>query len=425
MNYGQTVEWLYSRLPMFQRTGAAAYKEGLGNIISLVNSLGNPHNSFQSIHVAGTNGKGSVSSMLAAIFTSAGYKTGLFTSPHLKDYRERIRINGKMVSKKFVTEFVRANKKLIDEISPSFFELTTAIAFKYFQHEKVDIAIIETGMGGRLDSTNIINPLVSVITNIGFDHQQFLGNTLPKIAFEKAGIIKSSIPVIVGRRHLETDNVFKQKALSENTEIFFVDKKELVRFDEKNGIEISDSRTNSTIKCKPQLVGIYQQENISTVLKTLSVVSNTSFNIRIKDIVKGLENVSKLTGLKGRWQIIKKKPLIVADTAHNVDGILQVIKQVNLIKPEKLHIVLGMVSDKDINPVLAILPSANTHYYFCKPNLPRGLEAETLKEKSTVFGLKGNSYSSVYEAYSTALEMQKKNEMVLVTGSTFTVAEIL
>ncbi|HTG65684.1 MAG TPA: folylpolyglutamate synthase/dihydrofolate synthase family protein [Flavobacterium sp.] len=406
MNYQETTAWMFKQLPMYQLQGASAYKKDLTNTHLLINHLNNPHANLKFIHVAGTNGKGSTSHMLASILQEAGHKVGLYTSPHLKDYRERIKINGAEISEDFVCDFINSNKSFFETNDISFFEMSVGLAFAYFAKEKVDIAIIEVGMGGRLDATNIITPLVSVITNIGLDHVQFLGNTLESIAFEKAGIIKADIPVVIGEYTTETKNIFLAKAKESNSEIYFA----------------ADLITNTL---PSDLLGDYQIHNKKTVLQTVSVLnSQTDFKINQNNIESGLLNVVKNTGLLGRWQQLGTSPKIICDTAHNKNGLEIVLNQIKNEKFEQLHIVLGVVNDKDLDEVLPLFPK-NAIYYFCKPNIPRGLEALALKEKAAQYGLKGAILHSVPEAYKKAKESANSNDFIYVGGSTFVVSEIL
>lgn len=406
MNYQETTAWMFKQLPMYQLQGAIAYKKDLTNTHLLINHLGNPHKDLKFMHVAGTNGKGSCSHMLASILQEAGYKVGLYTSPHLKDFRERIKINGGEITEDFVCDFINTNKAFFEANDISFFEMSVGLAFAYFAKEKVDIAVIEVGMGGRLDATNIITPLASVITNIGLDHTQFLGNTLEAIANEKAGIIKPQIPVVIGEYTPETKNVFLAKAKENNSPIYFA----------------SDLVSENY---PSDLIGEYQKHNKKTVLQTIKVLnSQTEFNISQENIESGLLNVVKNTGLMGRWQQLGKAPKIICDTAHNKNGLEIVLGQIKKEKFDQLHIVLGVVNDKDLEEVLPLFPK-NAKYYFCKPNIPRGLDASILKEKATLFGLIGTIYNSVSEAYKTAKESASENDFIYAGGSTFVVAEIL
>ncbi|NHN27293.1 bifunctional folylpolyglutamate synthase/dihydrofolate synthase [Flavobacterium jejuense] len=404
MTYEETTSWLFKQLPMFQQQGAIAYKNDLSNTISLVNYLGNPENKFKSVHVAGTNGKGSSSSLLASVLQEAGYKVGLYTSPHLKDYRERIRINGNKISKAFVVEFVVKHKSFFESHNLSFFEMTVGLAFDYFAKEEVDVAIIEVGMGGRLDATNVITPLVSLITNIGFDHTRFLGNTLEAIAFEKAGIVKNNVPVVISEYLPETKPVFLNRALKVGTEVYFA-----------QDLDLPDLAST--------LLGEYQKANKKGVLQTLAFLKK-NFIIPTKAVKEGFLNVIENTGLLGRWQILGSQPKIVCDTAHNADGLAIVINQIKKEKFENLHIVLGVVSDKDLDAILSLFPR-NANYYFCKPNLERGLNAVTLKQKANDFGLKGLVFNSVSEAYKEAQKVATTNDFIYIGGSTFVVAEIV
>jgi len=406
MNYQETLDWMFSQLPMYQTQGASAYKKDLTNTILLANHLGNPEKDLKCIHVAGTNGKGSTSHMLASVLQEAGFKVGLYTSPHLKDYRERIKINGKEISKQFVCDFIEENKGFLEQNSLSFFEMSVGLAFQYFKKSKTDINIIEVGMGGRLDSTNIITPLVSVITNIGLDHTQFLGNTLEAIAFEKAGIIKSNVPVVIGEYTSKTKPVFQSKADEMQSDIYFAS--ELIS-------EVYPS----------DLIGDYQEHNKKTVLQTLKVLQKTtSFQIPEENVKRGLQKVVKNTGLQGRWQQLGANPKIICDTAHNEHGLKIAINQLKKEKFAQLHIVLGMVNDKNLNNILPIFPK-NAKYYFCKPIISRGLDTLVLQKEASEFGLEGKIYNSVSEAYTKAKQNASSDDFIYVGGSTFVVAEIL
>ena len=406
MNYKETVNWMFQQLPLYQLQGATAYKADLTNTILLANHIGNPEKNLKCIHVAGTNGKGSTSHLLAAVLQEAGYTVGLYTSPHLKDFRERVKINGIEISEEFVCEFIQKNKPFLEANQLSFFEMTVGLAFTYFVKEKVDIAIIEVGLGGRLDATNIITPLVSVITNIGFDHMQFLGTTLNAIAGEKAGIIKATIPVVIGEYTSETKPVFEEKAKTTNSKIFFAS--DLI------------SETYPSI-----LIGDYQIHNKKTVLQTLKVLEQQSnFKISEDNIKNGFRNVIVTTGLQGRWQQLGENPKIICDTAHNSHGLKIVLTQIQKDTFDKLHLVLGVVSDKDLNEILPLFPK-NATYYFCKPNIPRGLDAIILKEKASDFKLFGEIFPSVSNAYQTAKLNATANDFIYIGGSTFVVAEIL
>ncbi|MEY4541876.1 MAG: hypothetical protein RLZZ306_3633, partial [Bacteroidota bacterium] len=371
MTYLETIEYLYQQLPVFHRIGKKAFKADLNNTLKLCEHLGNPHQKFKSVHIAGTNGKGSSSHYLASILQSAGYKTGLYTSPHLKSYTERIRINGVPIPENEVVSFVERNKLFLEVLSPSFFEMSVGMAFEYFAKEQVDVAIIEVGLGGRLDSTNIITPILSLITNISFDHIDILGDTLPKIAFEKAGIIKQNIPVVISERNSETKNVFIDKSKNENAEIYFAeDYFEVKNYEEKNlllELEILNKSKNENFKVQSQLVGTYQTKNILGVLKSVEILNQLDFSISHDSIFHGFKNVISQTGLQGRWQLLTKKPLMICDVAHNVAGISQIVKSINQIKYNKLWMIVGFVSDKDITGILALLPK-NANYIFCEAN---------------------------------------------------------
>ncbi|RYD74040.1 MAG: bifunctional folylpolyglutamate synthase/dihydrofolate synthase [Sphingobacteriales bacterium] len=429
MNYQETLDFLYSKLPMFTRVGAAAFKKDLTNTIIFCEALNNPQNKFKSIHVAGTNGKGSTSHMLASVLQAQGFKTGLYTSPHLKDFRERIRINGKMISKAEVKSFVKTNKKLIFEIEPSFFEATVAMAFEHFARHQVDIAVIEVGLGGRLDSTNIITPEISVITNISIDHTNMLGNTLPEIAGEKAGIIKKGIPVVIGETHPESEPIFVEKAKAESAQIFFADgdleARDISVKNNKLQLSVYEKNTLKYQKLKSDLTGLYQPKNILTVLKTLDVINEQSgLKVAKKSIYDGLAQVKKLTGLQGRWQTLSRNPLMICDTGHNEAGIMEVIKNIEQTQYERLHIVFGMVKDKDITKVLSLMPK-NASYYFCKPDIERGLETYELQKQAAEFGLEGIACQSVPDAKATAISHAGENDLIFIGGSTFVVAEAL
>jgi dihydrofolate synthase/folylpolyglutamate synthase len=429
MNYIETIKYMYEQLPMFQREGKIAYKADLSNTILLAKSLNYPENKFMSIHVAGTNGKGSVSHMIASVLQHAGYKTGLYTSPHLNDFRERIKINGEMVAEKFVVDFIARNIKNIETIQPSFFEMTTLMAFEYFAGENIDIAVIETGLGGRLDSTNIIAPLVSVITNISYDHMDILGNNLSSIAKEKAGIIKKGIPVIIGEKNPETTEVFETKAIQEDAKIIFAQEKYLTLSasnDEFNSqlVDVLNIGGNSNSKYKLDLLGSYQQKNIVTVLAALDELANAGIIINNEIIYDGLKTAAITTGLKGRWQILGKNPTIIADTGHNEDGIKHLIQQINNTSHDKLHIVFGMVKEKDFKKILSLLPK-NANYYFTKADIPRALDENVLLEEAKTIGLSGNSYVSVQKALNAAKKSAGKRDLIFIGGSTFVVAEII
>tara|TARA_R110001606_G_scaffold90953_4_gene203174 strand:- start:51 stop:1259 length:1209 start_codon:yes stop_codon:yes gene_type:complete len=402
MTYQETLNWMFSQLPMYQREGKTAFKKDLTNILAFSKELEFPEKKFKTIHVGGTNGKGSTSHMIASVLQEAGYKVGLYTSPHLKNFTERIRINGKEIEQQFVTDFIHQNKLFLEKQKLSFFEMTVGMAFDYFASEKVDIAIIEVGLGGRLDSTNIITPEVSVITNIGLDHTQFLGETLPEIAFEKAGIIKRNVPIVIGEKQKEVEAIFIDKAKGLNTEIYFA----------------SDLIQNY----KTDLLGDYQKKNVKTAVSVIRKLEN--FKVDNNQIEKGLLKVAKSTGLKGRWQILQESPKIICDTAHNKEGLILVMNQLKNEVYDNLHIVLGVVSDKDLAQVLPVFPK-KARYYFCAPNIPRALNVDDLVKKAKAFQLLGEKYSSVNEAYKSAKENSKNEDVIYIGGSTFVVAEVL
>lgn len=403
MTYQETLDWMFGQLPMYQQKGVAAMNAKLDNIVSFCNVLGNPEKKFRSIHVAGTNGKGSSSHMLASILQEAGYKVGLYTSPHLKDFRERIKINGKVVSEDFVVNFIEQHKPFLEYQKLSFFEMTVGMAFSYFAEEDVDIAIVEVGLGGRLDSTNIITPVVSLITNIGMDHTQFLGDTLEKIALEKAGIIKPKVPVVISETQPETKMIFNLIAHQLKSAIVFADDQPAKEY-------------------TTDLLGEYQKKNINGVVAAISQLKG--FDVPEESISKGLANVIKNTGLLGRWQILQQNPLVVCDTAHNKEGLQLVLKQVQKQTYYQLHIVLGFVSDKDVKSVLQLFPK-EAHYYFVRPSIPRGLDVGTLEEIAKEQGLMGEKYMSVQQGFQKALDNADDEDMIYVGGSTFVVAEVV
>ena len=431
MNYQQTIGYLYSQLPMFHRIGPPAYKANLDNTIALSEHFGQPERKFPAIHIAGTNGKGSVAHMLAAILQQQGYKTGLATSPHLRDFRERIRINGQMIPKSYVARFVTRNQQLFEDIRPSFFELTIALTFHYFAEQQPDIAVIETGLGGRLDSTNIITPEVSVITNIGLDHTHLLGDTLEKIAGEKAGIIKPGVPVVIGRRQPEVQHVFETVAAKNNSPLVVAsDRYQLIGAhpQSNNGqlvqrLQYQTPEKELTVDC--DLLGSYQQDNLATVLQTLETLNAAGRFVVSEDSIRNaLWQVGRLTGLKGRWHQLGKRPRVFCDTGHNRDGITLVMQQLQAIPHQQLHMVFGMVDDKDVDSVLALLPPS-ARYYFCKPDVPRGLDAAILAAKAKAIGLNGITYPSVNEALREARTNATSKDVVFVGGSTFVVAEVV
>jgi dihydrofolate synthase/folylpolyglutamate synthase len=432
MTYQQTIDYLYAQLPVFTRVGASAYKADLSNTIELCNRLGNPEDKFKSIHIAGTNGKGSTSHMLAAVLQTAGYKTGLYTSPHLKDFRERIRINGEMISEQLVIDFVAAHKTDFEDIQPSFFEMTVGLAFDIFAKEEVDVAIIETGLGGRLDSTNIITPLLSVITNIGWDHMNILGDTLQLIAGEKAGIIKPHIPVVIGERQDEVAEVFIHKARHENAPLVFASDLYNAKVGSKTSginndlleVELTQNAQSTIYNLQLDLTGSYQLKNLKTVLTLVDALREQGFTIADDAVRTALSKVKTLTGLHGRWETLSTDPLTICDTGHNPEGIQEVLKNIAGVNYKQLHFVIGMVNDKDSTKVLSMLPQ-NAIYYFCRPDIPRGLEAETLKENAKKFGLQGNVFDSVKAAVLAAQAVANGNDLVFIGGSTFVVAEAI
>jgi dihydrofolate synthase/folylpolyglutamate synthase len=405
MNYSETTNWLFSQLPLYQNVGKSAYKADLSQTLKLAKHLNHPEHKFKSIHVGGTNGKGSTAHMLASVLQEAGYKVGLYTSPHLKDYRERIRINGEMISETFVVDFVAHNKPFFESNSLSFFEMSVGMAFAYFADEQVDIAVVEVGLGGRLDSTNILNPEVSVITNIGLDHTQFLGTTLEAIAGEKAGIIKPNTPVVIGETQPETETIFRTKATKEQAPIYFAD-------------QCIETTPPTSLK------GDYQIHNVRTVLQTVSILNTGSFTIPTEAVQQGLLKVTENTGLRGRWEVLGNSPKIICDTAHNREGLSYVFKQLQSEKFQRLHLVLGMVNDKDVLSLLELFPK-QAQYYFCKPNVPRGLEASQLAQIFNEYGFEGSVHSSVKDALNAAKQSASQDDLIYVGGSTFVVAEII
>ncbi|WP_339876746.1 folylpolyglutamate synthase/dihydrofolate synthase family protein [uncultured Algoriphagus sp.] len=452
MNYQETLDYLFNSLPMFQRVGASAFRKDLRSTIVLCNHLGNPENKFKSIHVAGTNGKGSSSHSLAAIFQSAGYKTGLYTSPHLKSFTERIRINGQEISPELVVQFVEENKSFLDELKPSFFEMTVGMAFWHFAEQEVDIAIIEVGMGGNFDSTNIITPELSLITNIGFDHMQFLGDTLPLIAGEKAGIIKKEVPVVISETHEETQAVFLEKAKTMNAPITFADQNwkankesevdgkanfSIQSFKQSDGLKWSVRTQTTAYSVKTQtkaqgketidlifgLNGNYQKYNLPGILESVAQMRQMGWNLPTEAVLEGMKNVTELTGLKGRWQTLSSNPTVICDTGHNEAGFREILSQLETYSFEKLWLVLGMVQDKDISKVLSMLPKS-ANYVFCEAKLPRALPADQLAEKAVSAGLKGEVIPDINEALAFARKNAAEDDLIFVGGSTFVVAEI-
>ena len=430
-NYQETIDYLYSQLPMYQRTGAAAYKNTLDNTLAIDQMYHHPHRTFKTIHIAGTNGKGSVSHMLASVLQEAGYKTGLYTSPHLKDFRERIRVNGKVIPEQSVVNFVNSfrEKNKNDKIEPSFFELTMSMAFEHFREEQVDVAVIEVGLGGRLDSTNIIRPEVSVITNISLDHTALLGNSVGQIAAEKAGIIKTQVPVVIGESDKDTDSVFMEKANTMDAPLFFTDREfscsySMLLPEGKQLLNVNKNKEPAYHGLKLDLLGIYQRKNILPVLKTLELLIEKNWKISRNDIYRGLSNVTNNTGLLGRWQILGHNPLLVCDTGHNEAGISQVVEQIRSTAWKNLHIVFGMVNDKSIDRVLELLPK-EARFYFTRASIPRALDETELQTKAEKFGLKGETYRTVTEALSAAQNNADERDMIFIGGSTFIVADVL
>lgn len=421
-NYQETVDYLYKVLPIFQRVGAAAYKADLTNTIALCESLGHPERKYKTIHIAGTNGKGSTSHLLASILQTAGYKTGLYTSPHLKNFTERVKVDGQEISREFVIDFVNRIKPLIEKISPSFFEITVALAFDYFVHQKVDVAVIEVGLGGRLDSTNVITPVLSVITNIGWDHTDLLGDTLEKIAVEKAGIIKNNVPVVVSERQAEVAHVFIDAAIRKNAPLHFASD----HFNVEPGrhgefLIFKENNLRKTISIP--LKGYYQRKNLAGVMQAIDLLKNTGFDISDETLYSGMEKVIDRTGLKGRWQQLGTKPLMICDTGHNIDGVKEILNQLNEQSFNSLFIIWGMVKDKDIRPVLQLLPK-QAYYFFCQAHIPRALDAYDLFEKAKEQGLKGEVIADVNEAIRQAASKATDEDMIFIGGSTFVVAEI-
>ncbi len=430
MTYREAIDYIMNALPMFQRIGVDAYKADLNNAYRLDEYFGHPHQHFKTIHIAGTNGKGSVSHMLASVLQSAGYRTGLFTSPHMIDFRERIRVNGNMISKKYITEFTEQHQKLFSDIQPSFFEMSVFLAFTYFVQQQVEIAVIETGLGGRLDTTNIITPTISIITNIGLDHTQILGTTIEAIAAEKAGIIKQTIPVIIGENHPQTRPIFEETALRNACPIYFAD--ELCRIDYQ--LEKPDGSVNSHFAQCPtwnidfinhDLSGAYQKKNIPIVLTALSVLTqNNIIDIEKSNILQGLKIVTKTTGLQGRWQIIRRNPTVVCDVAHNAHGFSEIVRQLNNTAYKSLFMVLGFVEDKDIEPIVDMLPP-DALYLLCMADIPRAMKVEKLSEHFSSRNRSFLSYSNVSDAFEAAYKLATPYDFIYVGGSTFIVSDFL
>ena len=427
MNYAETVEYLYTHLPMFQKIGASALKKDLSNTLFLINFLGEPHKKFKSVHIAGTNGKGSSAHTLAAILQSAGYKTGLYTSPHLKNFTERIKINGQEISQDKVISFVEKIRPAIESIHPSFFEVTVAMAFDIFANENIDIAIIETGLGGRLDSTNVINPLLSLITNIGYDHQAILGESLEEIAGEKAGIIKQATPIIVGEYQTEIAHVFESKAKEQNASLFFAEKQfAIVPKESHDQYNVVDIYFNDKIYIEGlsiSLTGLYQRKNIAGILKSIQILKELGYEISEKDIRNGFQHVASLTGLKGRWQVLGKDPLVVCDTGHNESGIAYIVQQFSGLTFTQLHIVLGVANDKKLEGIFKLLPK-DAFYYFCQAKVPRAMEAGLLAQQAKQYELTGKIVPDVNDAIKEAKSKATATDMIFIGGSSFVVAEI-
>ena len=429
MTYNQTIEFLFNQLPAYHRIGKAAYKNSLENTLELDEYFGHPHCKFKTIHITGTNGKGSVSHIVASVLQEAGWKTGLYTSPHLRDFRERIRVNGRLIPKKEVIAFVKNHKRIIDTVKPSFFEMTVAMAFDHFAHEQVDVAVVEVGLGGRLDSTNIINPAVSVITNIGHDHMDLLGNSIAKVAAEKAGIIKKNVPVIIGETQQETTDVFISKAAATGSPISFADRNfgcTLFDWDPVTGqrkFTVNNLTDKLVFKGSTPLGGDYQTKNLQTVFQVFKIL-DPEFRTGEACIKRGIRRVVMNTGLKGRWQIIGKHPLTICDTGHNKEGLDYVLRQIKKMLFSDLHMVIGFMSDKDISQILPMLPE-DAHYYFTRAPVPRALDENTLRLEAREYGLRGNSYPDVIEALIAARSKASDSDLVFVGGSTFIVAEVI
>lgn len=428
MNYQETLEYMFQKLPMFSHMGAAAFKKDLTNTIALCEALGNPQQQFATIHIAGTNGKGSVSHMLAAILQEAGYKTGLYTSPHLKDFRERIKVNGQLCSEQFVIDFTQKIQPEIERLEPSFFEITVAMAFEWFQQQQVDVAIIETGLGGRLDSTNVILPQLSIITNIGYDHMNMLGNTLPEIAGEKAGIIKQHIPAIIGEANPETTPVFEKAAAQKQAPLFWAQQLNAVtdwhyqhhHLQVTTEHKASGERKTYTL----DLPGLYQRNNLLSVLAAVEQLRTLGYDVPDTKVAHALQHVKKLTGLHGRWEQIHQNPAVIMDVCHNEDGIRQMVQQLELTTYNELHLVIGMVKDKDVDKVLTLLPKT-AHYYFTQAQLPRALPANELAEKAAALNLQGHTFPDVNTALAQAKQKAHEKDLILVCGSVFLVGEVV
>jgi dihydrofolate synthase/folylpolyglutamate synthase len=429
MNYQETIDFLYSQLPAYHRIGKAAYKGDLDTTLALDEYFGHPHRKYRTIHVAGTNGKGSVSHMIASVLQEAGYKTGLYTSPHLRDFRERIRINGQMITEEAVTDFVELHGDIFNKLKPSFFEMTVAMAFDHFCRQKVDVAVIEVGLGGRLDSTNIIKPLLSVITNVGHDHMDLLGDTIEKVAVEKAGIIKESVPVVVSETQPEAKEIFISRAGETGSQLCFADERficDLGAYDfhrTERIFSVTDLKTMSRYDGFISLCGDYQAFNIQAVFGAMYVLQD-QLGISAAYILSGIRKVASNTGFAGRWQVLGRKPLVICDTAHNKEGLEHVIRQINRVPKSGLHIILGFVSDKDLGSILPLFPR-NAEYYFSRASVPRALDEKELEKRASSFGLRGSSYTDVHRAYEAALKNAGKSDMIFIGGSTFVVAEVV
>ena len=429
MNYKETLEFLYSQLPAYHRIGKAAYKDDLSNSIAFDDYLRHPHRRYRTIHITGTNGKGSVSHMIASVLMKAGYKTGLFTSPHISDFRERIRVNGRMIPKQAVTGFVSRHSEFIKALKPSFFEMTAAMGFEYFAEAGVDVAVIEVGLGGRLDSTNIIDPVLSVITNIGHDHMDLLGDSLEKVATEKAGIIKFKVPVVISETQTETEHVFLSKAAETDSEIYFADRNYLCTLDDldyetgRRIYRIYDKLSDQRFTGETYLGGDYQAKNLLAVFQAFRVLKEI-FSFSDNDIIYGIRDVVASTHFAGRWQIAGRKPLIILDTGHNKEGIEYVIAQIKKMPSTKLHFVLGFLSDKDISSIMPLFPS-DANYYFTKASVPRALDEKILMEKAAGYGLQGKCFPDVKSAIMAARSNVSGTDVIFIGGSTFIVADAL
>lgn len=428
MDYQQTIQYLFEQLPMFQRVGAAAFKKDLTNTLKLCAAVGDPQHQFKSVHVAGTNGKGSTSHLIAGTLQQAGYSVGLYISPHYKDFRERIKINGEYITEQEVVDFVARHNDVIEEVKPSFFEITVVMAFDHFARHKVDVAVIEVGMGGRFDSTNVITPELAVITNIGLDHTQFLGDTLDQIAFEKAGIIKSGVPVVIGETQAETKPVFDSIAEERDCAISYADAHYSLSLLERDLhgmlVQVQVNGEERFADLRTDLFGPYQLKNMTTALAALDQLKTQGWNITDPFITAAFAHIRSLTKFVGRGQIVSEKPLVILDSGHNADGVRELLALIDSVEYQKLHFVIGTVSDKDVSSMLAQLP-INATYYFCKPDIPRGGEAAVLKQKANEVGLMGKAYSSVAEAYKAAIASALEDDLVIVGGSIFVVAEVL